>query len=122
MGEEKCRPMTALPQVDWEKPPGLVTVEQLECFYEYRPRYLVTCSSSAAMAVSCLLNGVDYIESGGFGILVGLFISAKKRGGDLKLVSPNERITEVLRHTNLVTIFKVYGKDNEAVAGFRKQV
>jgi len=57
-----------------------------------------------------------------FGILVGLFISARKRGGDLKLVSPNERVTEVLRHTNLDTIFKVYGKSDEAVAAFGKQV
>ena len=55
------------------------------------------------------LNGVDYIDSGGFGILVGLFISAKKRGGELKLVSPNKRVKEVLRHTNLDTIFRVYG-------------
>jgi len=68
------------------------------------------------------LDGVDYIDSGGLGLLVGLFVSAKNRGGELKLVSPKKRITDVLRRTNLDTIFRVYGNDDEAVAAFRKEV
>src|ERR1700736_1982500 len=68
------------------------------------------------------LNGVDYIDSGGFGILVGLFISAKKRGGDLKLVSPNKHVNDALHQTSLDTVFRVYGNDDEAVVAFRKQV
>src|SRR5712692_7339696 len=85
-----------------------------------RERVINLLSGTPKIVVN--LNGVDYIDSGGFGILVGLFISAKKRGGDLKLVSPNKRVTEVLRHTKLDTIFKVYGKDDEAVAAFCNQV
>jgi len=68
------------------------------------------------------LVGVDYIDSGGLGLLVGLFVSAKNRGGELKLVSPKKRIKDVLRRTNLDTIFRVYGNDDEAVAAFRKEV
>ena len=68
------------------------------------------------------LEKVDHIDSGGLGILVGLFISARNRGGELKLVSPDEHVKEVLRCTNLDTVFKVYGNDGEAVAAFRKQV
>ena len=68
------------------------------------------------------LQGVDHIDSGGLGILVGLFISATNRGGELKLVAPNQHVTDVLRRTNLHTIFSVYGNDDEAVAAFRKQV
>jgi anti-sigma B factor antagonist len=68
------------------------------------------------------LSEVDYIDSGGLGILVGLLVSAKKRGGELKLVSPQERVHEVLRQTSLDTIFMVYGNDDDAVAAFRKQV
>ncbi len=68
------------------------------------------------------LNGVDYIDSGGLGILVGLLVSARNRGGELKLVSPNERIKELLRRTSLDKIFRVYGNDEEAVAAFRKKV
>ena len=68
------------------------------------------------------LKGVDYIDSGGLGMLVGLFVSARNRGGELKLVSPRERVKDVLRHTNLDRIFRVYENNDEAVAAFRKQV
>jgi len=68
------------------------------------------------------LNGVDSIDSGGLGILVGLLVSARNRGGELKLVSPNQRIKELLRRTNLHAIFGVYENNDEAVAAFRKQV
>jgi anti-sigma B factor antagonist len=68
------------------------------------------------------LKGVDYIDSGGLGILVGLLVSARNRGGELRLVSPNERIKELLRRTSLDNIFRVYGNNEEAVAAFRKRV
>ena len=68
------------------------------------------------------LEGVEYIDSGGLGILVGLLVSARNRGGELKLVSPNHRIKELLRRTSLDNIFRVYGNNEEAVAAFRKQV
>src|SRR5712691_11298432 len=67
------------------------------------------------------LDKVDHIDSGGLGMLMGLFVSARTRGGELKLVSPNKHVKDVLRRTNLDTVFKVYGNDDEAVAAFRKQ-
>jgi anti-sigma B factor antagonist len=68
------------------------------------------------------LSGVDHIDSGGLGILVGLLISAKNRGGELKLVSPSRHVSNVLRRTNLDTVFKMYGNDEEAVTAFRQQL
>src|SRR6266496_4711500 len=68
------------------------------------------------------LNGVDYIDSGGLGILVGLLVSARNRGGELKLVSPRKRVKDLLRRTNLHAIFGVYENKDEAVAAFRKKV
>ena len=68
------------------------------------------------------LSGVDYIDSGGLGILVGLLVSARSRGGELKLVSPRKRVKDLLRRTNLDTIFGVYENNDGAVAAFRKQV
>jgi anti-sigma B factor antagonist len=85
-----------------------------------RDRVISLLSGTPNIVVN--LDGVEYIDSGGFGILVGLFVSAKKRGGDLKLASPNKRVTEVLRHTNLDTIFSVYGNEDEAIIAFRKRV
>jgi anti-sigma B factor antagonist len=64
------------------------------------------------------LKGVDYIDSGGVGMLVGLLVSARKRGGELNLASPRKRVKEVLRRTSLDTIFGVYESDGEAVAAF----
>ena len=64
------------------------------------------------------LKEVDYIDSGGLGMLVGLLVSAKNRGGELKLVSPHERVKHLLRRTNLDTIFRVHENDDDAVAGF----
>ncbi len=43
------------------------------------------------------LSGVHYLDSGELGILVGLSVSAKNRGGELKLVSPSKRERKV-RH------------------------
>jgi anti-sigma B factor antagonist len=65
------------------------------------------------------LNEVDYIDSGGLGILVGLWVSAGNKGGELKLVSPTQRIKELLQRTSLAKIFRVYGNNDEAVAAFR---
>ena len=68
------------------------------------------------------LKAVDYIDSAELGVLVGLFISARHRGGELKLVSPHQRTTELLRRTSLDKIFRVYGNNEEAVAAFGKKV
>jgi anti-sigma B factor antagonist len=68
------------------------------------------------------LHRVNHIDSGGLGILVGLCVSAKNRGGELKLVAPNEHVYNTLRRTCLDTVFRVYAKDDEAVAAFREQV
>ena len=68
------------------------------------------------------LQEVDYIDSEGMGMLVGLLVSARKRAGELKLASPCQRVTDLLRRTSLDTIFSVYANNDEAVAAFGKQV
>ena len=67
------------------------------------------------------LEGVHYVDSGGLGILVGLSVSARNRGGELKLVSPSQSVGELLRRTRLDAIINVYGNEDEAVAAFGKQ-
>jgi len=68
------------------------------------------------------LKEVDYIDSDGLGTLVGLLVSARNRGGELKLASLGKRVKDVLRRTNLDTIFTVYANSDEAVAAFGKHV
>jgi len=67
------------------------------------------------------LQEVDYIDSEGMGMLVGLLVSARNRAGELKLASPRQRVTDLLRRTSLDTIFSVYANNDEAVAAFGKQ-
>jgi anti-sigma B factor antagonist len=68
------------------------------------------------------LCSVDYIDSGGLGILVALHIAAKNRGGDIKLVSPSERVQRVLGETKLNTVFSIYESVDDAVAAFSGKV
>ena len=63
---------------------------------------------------------MDYIDSGGIGVLIGLLVSARNRGGDLKLVAHNQYVTDVLRRTKLRTIFEIYADDDKAVAAFHQ--
>ena len=85
-----------------------------------RERVVDMLSGTSKIVVN--LKGVDYIDSGGLGMLVGLLLSARNRGGELKLASPRQRVKDVLRNTNLDRIFRVYGNNDEAVAAFGKKV
>jgi anti-sigma B factor antagonist len=68
------------------------------------------------------LKDVHYVDSGGLGVLVGLAVSARNRGGELKLVSPTQGVSDLLRRTRLNVVISVYRNEKEAVAAFRKQV
>ena len=62
--------------------------------------------------------GVEQIDSEGLAALVGLFISARNRGGELKLADLSPKSREVLRVTQLDKIFEIYRSDAEAVESF----
>ena len=64
------------------------------------------------------LGGVEYIDSGGLGTLVGMLASTRNRHGEIKLVRPNQRVTELLQRTRLNTVFKSYESDEDAVSAF----
>jgi anti-sigma B factor antagonist len=83
-----------------------------------RERVGNTLSGTPKIVVN--LKEVDYIDSEGLGMLVGLLVSARNRGGELMLASPRKHVKGALRRTNLDTIFRVYANSDEAVAAFRK--
>lgn len=66
------------------------------------------------------LSEIEYIDSGGLGTLVGQLASTRNRNGEIKLVHPNQRVTDLLRRTRLDTVFKSYESDDEAIAAFRR--
>jgi anti-sigma B factor antagonist len=67
------------------------------------------------------LEELEYIDSGGLGILVGALASTRIQGGEIKLVRPTLRVVELLRRTRLDTVFKTYASDDEAVAAFHSR-
>jgi anti-sigma B factor antagonist len=66
------------------------------------------------------LAGVNYIDSGGLGTLVGLFTSARTNGGIVKLANLTHRVGELLQVTKLLTVFEVFDGEDKAIASFNK--
>jgi anti-sigma B factor antagonist len=66
------------------------------------------------------LEGVNYIDSGGLGTLVGLYTSARSGGGHIKLANLTHRVGELLQVTKLLTVFEVFDGEDKAVRSFRK--
>jgi len=64
------------------------------------------------------LRAVDYMDSGGLGALVGLVLSARRAGGDLKLCGVTGRVGDVLRVTRLASVIHVLPGEEDAVAAF----
>ena len=60
------------------------------------------------------LGDVNFIDSAGIGELVSAFISARNRGGELKLLKLTRRVRDVVQITKLYTVFDI--RDDEAVA------
>ena len=83
-------------------------------------RLLVKSSLNKSHQIVLDLGEVTYIDSGGLGTLVGLYASARKLGGDIKLARLGRRAREVLQITKLVTLFEVFDKAEDAVASFKK--
>jgi anti-sigma B factor antagonist len=65
------------------------------------------------------LSGVNYIDSGGLGTLVGVYSSARATGADIKLTGLGQRLRDVLAITKLATVFEVYDTEEEAIAAFK---
>ena len=66
------------------------------------------------------LRGVTHIDSDGLGTLVGLYASARKVGGDIKLANLGSHAHELLQITKLVTVFEVFNKAEDAIASFNR--
>lgn len=64
------------------------------------------------------LSGVDYIDSGGVGVLVSTLLHVTRRGGRLKLLNPSERVSRVLDITGLNEVFAIFAREDDALASF----
>ncbi len=64
------------------------------------------------------LAKVPYIDSAGLGEIIRCFTAARKAGGNLKLVAPNQRLIDLLTITKLVNVFDWYGDEAAALKSF----
>jgi anti-sigma B factor antagonist len=64
------------------------------------------------------LHDVHYMDSTGLGTLVSAFTSARKLGGELKLVNLTEKLTDLMQMTKLYTVFDVSNDEAAALKSF----
>lgn len=63
------------------------------------------------------LNGVEYLDSTGLGVLIGGLKRTRERSGDLRLICDNIRILRIFEITGLTKIFEIYPSESEALSG-----
>jgi anti-sigma B factor antagonist len=62
------------------------------------------------------LSGVDFCDSTGLGVLVAVVKRVRTAGGDLRLVTNDERLTALLELTRLDQVFDVYPRVDDATS------
>jgi anti-sigma B factor antagonist len=78
----------------------------IEAIGEYRRRRVIVD-----------LEGVDFIDSAGLGVLVGGLKRARTHGGDLVLVASGRSVLNVLELTGLTRVFELYSSREAALRG-----
>jgi anti-sigma B factor antagonist len=65
---------------------------------------------SRAKSVVLDLSSLTYMDSSGLGVVVGLYVSARIAGCEIRVVNLNRQVREMLRITNLLTLFEGCGQ------------
>jgi len=79
------------------------------------------CAEIAAAGVKNVvfnLQHVDFIDSTGLGALVMCATSARKNGGNVKLVNLSKRNIELLVMTRLATAFETFNDEQDAINSY----
>jgi anti-sigma B factor antagonist len=64
------------------------------------------------------LGDVSYIDSAGLGALISSYATAKREGGQLKLVNLTKRVQDLLAITKLITVFDTFDTEKEAIDSY----
>ena len=64
------------------------------------------------------VGAVEFVDSGGLGLLVRLRSRAQNAGGDVTLCNVPPRIAEILRVTRLQSVFGTHASEADAIAAF----
>jgi anti-sigma B factor antagonist len=63
-------------------------------------------------------SDVSAIDSAGIGELVGAYAPLRTRGGEMKFLNPRQRVYDMLKLTQLSTVFEVYMDEALALRSF----
>jgi anti-sigma B factor antagonist len=72
--------------------------------------------STTGRKVVLNLAGVNYIDSGALGMLVGAYSAGRSEGADIKLAAAGQHVLGVLQTTKLLKIFELYDTEEQALA------
>ena len=64
------------------------------------------------------LSRVTYVDSGGIGSLVEMYLHLVRRGGQLKILRPSTAARRVLQITQLDTVLETFEEDEQAIRSF----
>src|SRR6266496_45822 len=67
------------------------------------------------------LHDVGYVDSSGMGELMRTYTSVRGQGGQMKLVNPSKRVSDLLRVTHLSAVFEIQADEASAVHSFAQQ-
>lgn len=76
----------------------------------------LVAAGARKVAVDC--TALDYISSAGLRVLLGLAKQLAAKGGALRTFGLNQSVREVFEISGFATIFRVFGSEQEALAGF----
>jgi len=105
-------------EVDESHPPFTVLAVKGEVDVYTAPRLrekLVELVSHGSQHLVIDLEGVDFLDSTGLGVLVGGLKRLRSHDGDLSLVCSQHRILKVFEITGLTKVFSIYDSVEAAV-------
>lgn len=77
---------------------------------------MIELIASGASQITINLEGADFIDSTGLGVLVGGLKRVRTIGGDLRLVCTNSRILKVFEITGLDSVFSIFDSPESATS------
>jgi anti-sigma B factor antagonist len=82
---------------------------------------LIELVSEGSYDVIVNLEGVDFLDSTGLGVLVGALKRVKAHDGNLALVCTQDKILKIFKITGLTKVFAIHASVEEAAAGGREE-
>ena len=75
---------------------------------------LIELVSEGSYDVVVNLEGVDFLDSTGLGVLVGALKRVKAHDGSLSLICTQDKILKIFKITGLTKVFSIYSSEAEA--------